>query len=653
MAKKNKSRASSALPTFAQLLSTARSEDDPDKLVRDISRLLGVPDVRTARGLKECHHGFGVISSKLDELYLQTRRDQWDRESADRLAASVIFTYGRIAEDQVLRKRIFSETLVLKTLSDITSHNNAAVLIQVIRVVPTILDYAEANQSKIHVECIEAVVCILVYCTLPIYTKVNPDPELVALVSITRVIEFLLAFATPETHRYLALFCYMTTERLAAVFLSNPDLISFLVAATRARDFHTRCFAQSSLVGIYSGTPWRQLRPGRGQPECFSQMHPGSQSLFTQLGQMAGELLNLADNFDKNCPQSHCQLGHALSDFMQRNPTTIRGYLQVPLLGAMTNLNLSPIVKACEAALRRDGATVRSTIAADMLRFELLLSRNTEKAAVFAHSCIERHPSVAYFYYAMTVFPDTIVSPASSVCFAEKGLRCRPISDLIRQELGAYVAVFSHDTITLMLNSSEPPNVEHLRKILALVEKGLSYAGTFLDSAPLDHPRAPEMSAVFALFNLMSKGDVLTAKQLETTHAKFASACKIARDNILFRLSKECSALELIFDRMPAAWERWGSILSRTEPTKPRRKQTHYSNGDQFLSWLQTLADATPDALESEIQGRDPGVRSKDALGVNARGTVTMLARGTIGKFIELFVKPSRSRCGIGAKSDS
>ncbi|KAJ7638185.1 hypothetical protein FB45DRAFT_397026 [Roridomyces roridus] len=632
MPKKNKSRTGSALPTFVQLLSMARSEDDPEKMVRDISRLLGVPDVCTARGLKECHHAFATVSSKLDELYLQTRQDRWDRASADRLAAFIIFTCGRIAEDQVLRNRIFSETqfleraaalfssphffagkIVIKTLSDITAHNDHAILRKIMHIAPTILDYAEANGAQIGVECMEEVVFILVYSTLPVYANANPDPELVTLAPITRILDFSLANLTSKSLKYLTFFCFMTTTRFPTVFLAKFNLINFLVAATRAQDFQTRCFAQFSLIGIYSGTAWRELKPGKFQPERFQQLH-GSTSIYAQSVQGMVELSSLVQNFDKNSSQSHSRLGHALSDFMQGNPRMVRGFLELPATG----LDLSTILESCAAALRRDGST-RAMVAADILHVELLLWRDKAKAYTFARSCIERHPSVAYFYYAVTALPDTIVPPGSATYFAEKGLRCRPISDFIRRELLGWVAVFSHETVTAMLCGGGRLNVEHIRKILILVEQGLLHASSFLEMTPLDDPRAAEMSAISSLFNLMCTGDLLTPTELATMQARFSSACKTARDDIAFRLTKEWSALELIFDRMPAAWECWGSIVSRTEePTEgPRhRKETHLEfrvstadpNGDQFLSWLQELHKATPEGIESEIRGVDDPV---------------------------------------------
>ncbi|KAJ7638220.1 hypothetical protein FB45DRAFT_397486 [Roridomyces roridus] len=643
MPKKKRSQATAggALPTVAQLLATARSENDPHKLVGDISGLLDVSDVSTAQGLKECHRGFAIVCSKIDQLYMQTREDRWDRASADRLAAFILFTCGRIAQDVVLCKRIFEETrflersmvllsstsdlfvgeIVIKTLDDVTSHDNTAILSKAICVVPTVLDYAEAHRTQLRVECLEKVVFILLGSTLDVYTEANPNPELAALASIPRVVGLSLQVlglpdSTSQLHRSFTSFCSMTAKHLGTIFLSKPDLINFLVAGTRSADYHTRCFAQSSLVQIYSETAWRDWKAGRGH---LQQLNLGSQSFLAEGAQALIEFLNLVQRFDGS---SGSQIGHALADFMQENPGVARRMSEA-FIGR---------IPLCETALRRDGST-RAVIAADILRFELLLSRDEadHEACAFARSCMERHPSVAYFYHAMNTFPDILAAGPSAAFFAEKGLRCRPISNTIRRDLLALIATFLHSTVTTMLN--HVPNADRLRKALDLVEKGLSRSSAFLDITPLDHPRAAEMSAIFALFNIMSKGDILTSKELESLQARFSLACEIARNNVVFRLPKECSALELIFAHMPTAWGRWGPIMSRTDSTEPRwrfgNRETRVSvvdlepvtlaadpNDDHFLLWLENLYMATPDVQNAEILGTPDTARRHGEAGL-------------------------------------
>ncbi|KAJ7638186.1 hypothetical protein FB45DRAFT_1000618 [Roridomyces roridus] len=506
----------------------------------------------------------------------------------------------------------------------------------IVRLVPTILDYVEANRAHLRVEYLERVVCILAGAIPDVYMDPKPDPDLATLASIPHVVNFSLRVlelpdSISDLRRIFASFCSMTARHLGTVFLANPDLIDFLVAGTRSPDYHTRCFAQSALVQIYSETAWREWKAGAFQPELLRQLNPGSESLLAHGAPVLRDFLNLVQNFgDTQSGQSHCQLGHALSGFMQENPSVARGILRAPaaLLKRLSTI-LPTIFESCEVALR---GSPQSVTAADILRFELLLSRDKTEACAFARSCMERHPFLAYFYHAMTTFPDTLVAPPSCAFYVEKGLRCHASSTFIRRELLAWVAIWYHSTVTTMLNYS--PNTDHLRKALVLGEKGLCHASLFMDMTAPDHSRAAEMSAVFTLFNLMSKGDILTPNELESLQERFSKTCMIARNNVMFRLPKECSALELIFARMPTAWGRWGSILSRTDSTGPRwrfgnrefrpafsvadlKPVTEDPNGEQFLAWLEKLDTATLEEQDSEILGDPDTARRSGEAGLH------------------------------------
>ncbi|KAJ7638197.1 hypothetical protein FB45DRAFT_1131588, partial [Roridomyces roridus] len=183
-------------------------------LIEHISRFLGVADVCTARGLKQCHDAFDTVSSKLDALYAQTREfrsdcasaDRLSSISADRLAAAIILTYSRIAVDAKLGSRIFAETqffpkamalfsspdlsvggTVMKALQNITAQLDIAIVKEMLPFLPTILDYCETNRAGLKDGWMDDGVYVLTRCAAGVFLDDNPDPELMAQVPLPHI----------------------------------------------------------------------------------------------------------------------------------------------------------------------------------------------------------------------------------------------------------------------------------------------------------------------------------------------------------------------------------------------------------------------------------------------------------------------------------
>ncbi|KAJ7638198.1 hypothetical protein FB45DRAFT_902235 [Roridomyces roridus] len=607
-------------------------------MVLHISRFLGVADVCTPRGLKQCHEAFNAVSSKLDALYAQTREfrsdcasaDRLSSISADRLAAAIILTFSRIAVDAKLRKRIFAETeflskatallsspdlsvgaTVMKALHNITTQHDILIVKEILPVLPMILDYSETNLAGLRDEWLDDGVYVLTRCAAGLFLDKYPDPELVAQVPLPRILRFSLSVirlpkSTSFAVRHFAFFCYKMTEHLATLLLSNSDLIDFLVAAIRSRDLSTRFVAQYTLIQLYATSPRDETRTGRCEPDLA---HPGYKwkSFLKQVADAFTELDGLIHTFDlvhaldEKIPHSHFDFGLAFSIWIQRNSTLVRGRLEKGPLG---HIHLAETFETCEAALRRDGSA-RAELAADVI--ELLLAQDKDKGSSFAHSCVEKHPSVAYFYYASAL--GSPISPISAVLFAEKGLQCRPITEFLRLEFLCLAATCVYHIIKEMLKSSPLPNEEHLRKANVFVEKGLSYVNAFLDSTPIEHPRTAEMAAMSTLLTFLSTGHTLNEEELQTVRGELSTACE-------FRLPKEYTTLEEIFCRMPIAWPSWEAAMSR----QPLKVSPQLSTGNQANvpdtaadvnedEWLQRLNVSSPDVVSLELGGEKFGVK--------------------------------------------
>ncbi|KAJ7638189.1 hypothetical protein FB45DRAFT_397054 [Roridomyces roridus] len=601
-----------AHPSVSQLLAAAALSTSPEALVMQVSCMLGIPDVRNARGLKQCHQNFGAISSTLDKMFSQIRAHPGGNAVlADSLATATIVIYGRIGEDISLRTRIFndthflenamallsfssstSEATVIEILSNITRFQETPILAKVARCTPLILDYAQAQEAGIK----NAVMGIVTRCTAAaLVDDANPHTQAAALMFLPRVIRFsldvvLLPASILLTLRNMGFFCFMMSRRLSTVFLSSPDVMDFLAASTRAKDSCTRCLAQSALLEMYLGSTTDTL------PNDRSELQPiisGFKSSVVEAAEQQETLTALVRSFTSgDSGRSHSEFGHAFSELIQRKEPLVRKALQ-------REMNMPNILRTCEAAVRRDGS---GDITADILHLELLLSQK-EEATNFARSCIGKHPSVAYFHYAMTI---TMGQQFEPVLIAEKGLQCRITTEFIRQELLYYVSHFLYHNLINMLRGDL--DVGRSQTVNVLAKKAEALTRTFLKISPPDHHRMLEMTAIVTLLDLLMKGHTLTDGELQIASSKLRSTYDIARSTGSVQLPRECLALGDILARVSSAWGRWGPTMSRytgggmaTTPLADDRVDEY------FVAWLKKLDEATPESLLSEIHRIDPG----------------------------------------------
>ncbi|KAJ7638199.1 hypothetical protein FB45DRAFT_1023007 [Roridomyces roridus] len=256
----------------SQLLTAGAASTSPKVMLEKFTSMLGIPDVQTARGLKQCHQDFDAISSTLDEMFTQMRANPG---CDDLHTFSTIVIYGRMAEDISLRTRIFNEThflqnavallfssnlkagqAVIGALDLITRVplNETVILDKLASFTSNVLRYAETHCPD--GECMEDTMGIVTRCTVALLA--GPDPGAAILALLPRVIRLSLDVVLLPTSTLLALrnmvisYSWMSGP-LATHSLSCPDVTEFLVAGTRARDIRTRCLTQSTLLDMYRG----------------------------------------------------------------------------------------------------------------------------------------------------------------------------------------------------------------------------------------------------------------------------------------------------------------------------------------------------------------------------------------------------------------
>ncbi|KAJ7618586.1 hypothetical protein FB45DRAFT_931979 [Roridomyces roridus] len=605
------------LEVFAQLIGLSRKHSSqPEELVLQVSRLLGIPDCNTSRGLKQCHAELDTISSTLDKVYVRTRLFSVASESADRLAAVVIAIYGRMRFDNILRKRVFYEThflekatsllhspsareIVMKTLSEMTHCKDTKISTDLSRFAPTILDCLESNLD--HLKFVEKAVCVLAHSIGELCGSddVSPDPEIVQI--FPRVLRTLLSVVrlptcTSVIFGHFVGFCSQTSLHQASVFLATPDSLDFLVACSRSSDIRTRVFSQRSLIDLYSTLESNQAEqtiPLASAPASVRQALQGvSESEDTKFKKEYAAFMQLGNTFLTEPQHSHLDLGRQLVDQILCNEGLVRECL------AKTGL-CRDMLPACEAALRSSGADVK----ADMLHLQgLLCGKKWEEASQFSRRCIKRNPTEGFFYYVLAAGGQMGIR---SILFADKALRkCRPMSYTIRNSCHYLVSCASHGIIVTMAHGLSGC----VRELHGLMDKAAANTRDFLATAQPDHTHLPVMTAYSSFLDFISKGHTLGEGGFKSAEERFSLACDLARCSPLgFLPDKACLALEQIFTRMPNGWEKWGPAISKH---LARQYRVPPIEDDALTAWMENLDPLSESDSESfyfRIRGVNPG----------------------------------------------
>ncbi|KAJ7625965.1 hypothetical protein FB45DRAFT_1005221 [Roridomyces roridus] len=574
----------------------------------------------TSRGLKLCHETFENISVILDTTFAQSRQQSaGNLDAADRIAVAVLRISCGMAEDAVLRSRFFRETHVMAILSEVTHINDAEVLLEIARRTSTILDSVELHWDRI--QYVEKAACVLSHGTSAALARSDPAIQ----IHVSRVLEFLLRVvsrkdSTPLSFYHLLGFCATNAGYADSAPIFSQNAVDFLVACTRSPYSETRVTAHVSLL---------RLRMRVGQEAHEPETTPGSvraqqvlagyyregQSHHAMCLKEDAQLLRLLERYKSDSQGDLSELAEELSNLVLRHESMVRSRLQL-------NPELVDMTVACAAAVESNTGP-----AANILRLVLLLSRGEpHQASELVRASLERHPSMAFFYYVMAECHDFGVP---SALLAEKGLECSSMTNFVRRQLRLHSAFSSLRIVAALVGASS--EVLRSQEAETLIEKGSCNAKTFVDVAQLDHPDLPFMTALSIHFDILKKGHTLTEDDFQvsvilgwtiqplipnyTTNARdrFALVCDVARcteQGFDLGVGNLCVTLDEIFARMPNARSTWGSTVSR-QPMKLTPNTisvpAHADPNAALAAWLKTLHTTPMEDLTSQIRGMDQG----------------------------------------------
>ncbi|KAJ6492507.1 hypothetical protein C8R47DRAFT_1270744 [Mycena vitilis] len=603
------------LPTLPELLTAARCATSPEALVAELSRMLCIPDYNTTRGLKHCHDAFDTICSKLEQVFALSRGHQTANVAADALSAAVLVIYGRMGLDSLLGKRIFAETgvllpkgdtarsIVMPVLSSLMHIGNADIMKDLSRFTSTILDCVEGQSTNRRY--MENAVCVLTHCSIiPDDVHSNVEPHL------PRIIRFILSVirlpnATSLSFNHFCMFCSNMARRNPAAFRAIPDAVDFLVTCTRAQDLSARNDALRAVMGLYSGEPAPvqeiPYMPERGR-QALSQ-YGSDRSYQSRCFSFMSRISELLDTFDDN--RSLLKLGLGLVGLILNNPSvglwfTAPDEEYTRLATSVGATRFVDILRLCEDAVRVSGSGSQTRTQSEILQLEFLVaSGKKEEACMIARSCIQRDPSVAFFYYIMAAHGD---DKSTCVRFAEKGLKCSSLTVFLREEL-LCSAVLSSDHVIAEMLTGRPCDVR-IQELTALLENASLHAISFINDAPPDHLEIPFMIAHAILFTLLRSGHAFSddCREIRAPYDKLRVSCDIARSQVGgFVPPIPCLAVEKIFDRMKIAGPVWMPVVSRY----PSREYSFTNSGPNvdLTAWLEKLDISDPVTKFYELRG--------------------------------------------------
>ncbi|KAJ6580823.1 hypothetical protein B0H19DRAFT_1369312 [Mycena capillaripes] len=629
--KKSKKAQHPKLPTLQDLVAVAsRFSPGSEALFTETSRLLGIPNFNTSSGLKQCSELFGVISSNLEQIFAQSRRYRADTVSADKIAATIIVIYGRIGIDKLLLKRIVAQTdffqnaisllhsdiarsVVMPVLCSLGHTLDIDVLEGLARYSSTILDCVEGHLDDI--KYAESGACVLTHSIGLVLADAHPNPELAKVVSLPRIIRFLLRVvrvpdATPISVGHFLDLCSSTARYHPAIFHAIPDCVDFLVACTRAQDLGFRNAALLSLYGICSAATASEYRPP--QPVPFQYNMAADMKRIRDFE----KLTSLFDNLLENSHRSLADFGLRLVDLILANEVGVRGVWMDPdtffldtesCSRLLTNLGCTQfidVLRLSAEAVRNSGSGSQASMKGDILQAEFLLaSRKDTEACAFAQRCIQRHPSVAFFYYVLAT--NETVDIFTSVRFAEKALLCPDSTDFLRKKLLFSFVNSSVTMITLLLKTGTF-TASPVQQVILLAQKARSHAISYIEDVPPHSDNMPEIIALAIHLTFLLEGHTLSddCRELQTNRHRLSQAYAIARSPIReFEPSQPCLVVDKIFARMPIAWRVWKPFISR----HPGKHLYPVIDPDfDLAAWLEKLETSDPQSRSFHISGVNP-----------------------------------------------
>ncbi|TFK22370.1 hypothetical protein FA15DRAFT_520626 [Coprinopsis marcescibilis] len=298
----------------------------------------------------------------------------------------------------------------------------------------------------------------------------------------------------------------------AKAYASAPEAVRFLVAGMRCSDWVIRCCCIGGLTQLHrweSEDDQRSLDPKKLISAIQRGIPPRLNDRLIDYGFDRCELyltIRTTNEFQHafmQCAQDHdlYALGLKLHKFILQTEFSIstEGHYETinERTGKREKLNVglpfdkwSDALPICAEVLRKRGHP-EDAEAADILdiKFKIMRARVAE-AAKQAEEALKRSPDCAYFYYAISLSANHVVSLRTS----KKGIKCKNITPFVRWQMTQRAVEHAGELGLTMIQQSPGKGDNKWEEGIAFLISSYEDAKVFLNQAPPDNRHMKNVS---------------------------------------------------------------------------------------------------------------------------------------------------------------
>jgi hypothetical protein len=417
--------------------------------------------------------------------------------------------------------------LALRSLTAVTHHGSIQVRTEIARHTPILLRLIQSNPTDYVIA--ELVVTILAHSVGAIINSDQPPRteamKAMAIPDLIRIVTEVLHKAPPS--RYLMddaiKLLGSVTRRCPAESKACPSMLNFLVANLRVNDLILRCSALAGLINLHyleSEFDRSVYDPKKMMSEVQRGFPKHLKDVMMDYGlKRCSVFMTLKAIKDYGIAMTKCandknlyNLGLALAELITRTEhSTCIGAWETDdsPSGQPESMDLGlPFIQwddalpHCAAAIRQKGIPAEQDLA-DILDLKyFVVKERIQEAVTLAKKCIDRSPTIAYFYYPITLYAD----PIEGLRAAKKGLMCKRITPFVRFQLMQRAVDHAGTMILNRLPTSVDWEERKWDEGIAFLTSALEDAKIYVKEAPPDSRHLKGVLYWYCLLTLTMKG---------------------------------------------------------------------------------------------------------------------------------------------------
>ena len=437
--------------------------------------------------------------------------------------------------------------LALRALSTVTRHGGESIRLEIAQKSPILIRLIQEHPDDLAI--VELAIVIIAHAVGPaieVGDKRGPDKKRLGILVLPQIIKIVTESARKPTASYDLInhalsFLVDCTLNCSKDCWSYPPMLTLLAATLRSDNLIHRCITLGGLIRLHrheAEEDQRTLDPMKMVACVQRGFPPHLDDIMMEYGPDRCEnviTLKLSAEYQRAMmkyaqDQDLYALGLTLVKLVLTTEFSIaEGMFQTenPQTGAREVIDLGlPFVMwtdslpHCVKALRAKGEEDK----ADILHLKhLIMRRQVSEAVAHAKNAIKRSPSIAYFYYVITLTADS----ALGLRFAKKGMRCKKISPFLRFQMMQRAVEHAGDTGICTLQTLPSVGDKKWEEGIAFLTSALEDAKTYMEEAPPDNRHMKNVLYWYIMLTITLRGSEMSADLQELAVSQFSHPSKI------------------------------------------------------------------------------------------------------------------------------